>query len=168
MYYEWELNPTNESEVRLALLELEAKGIGRFHMNFAPTTVVLRKPPAAAATKGGEQPRNATVEDDWMPSTPFPVSFQEEDVLGRVEMPAWGIAVGHNGVMVTSEQHSGYFPYRPLAQPDVVVTAVFNGSVTVFASLPARIYMVCRIAASATDNEAPECFSRYFAHIRKG
>lgn len=160
--HEWELDPANDAQVRLAIVELDGKGVGRYTMQFAPARLVVHKPPPPPAVPPGEEGAGAA---DPRPLEPAMV-YEEADVVASVEVPGWALRLGHSDVLVSVDEPSAFFPYEPDAE--LLLSAVFDGSVAVFASLPSRIYMTCRVKASVLDNDALECVSRYVAHIRKG
>lgn len=139
--------------VRLDELELAIKGVGRFTMDFPAATLVLR---AAPAEPGPGPMPPATPEED------------AEGVLTQMDLPGWVVPLGHDGVVVAVEPASPYFPYRPDAVPEVLATAVFEGTVQVYSRVPARIYMSCRIQSSAVATDAPVCWSKYMPHIQRG
>lgn len=164
VHYEWELDPANDAQVRLAVLDLDAKGVGRFTMDFEATRLVIHKPPPPE--DGGGVNGTATPAAPPRPLEPA-VAFEETDVLASVDVPGWALRLGHSDVLVSIQEPSAFFPYEPDAV--LLLSAVFDGAVAVFASLPSRIYMTCRVKASVLmANDVPECGSRYVAHIRKG
>lgn len=153
--YEWVAGPSSPGMVRLDDVVLNIKGVGRFVMDFNATTLTIRK----ASAEPGPGP---------MPPPPAAANGTDVDVLATLEVPPWRLALGHDGVVVPLEQSSRAFPYDPEAVPEVLVTGVFDGVVAVYAKLPSRIYMSCRIKTAMPATDVPECWSQYVPHIKKG
>lgn len=154
LHYAWELDPADDGRVRLDELELAIKGVGRYMMDFPPATLVLRAAPPGEPGPG--------------PMPPLRADEVVEGVLTQMEIPGWRLRLGHDGVTVAVEATSPYFPYRPDAGAEVLATAVFEGTVQVYSRLPARIYMSCRLPASAVATDAPVCWSQYVPYTQKG
>lgn len=180
--YAWSIDPNNASRISLADVGLDAHGIGRFIMDFSATTLNII-PLEAEQDLGSIEDAD---DPDWA-----------SQVLAKVPLPAWAVRLGHDGATVTSVGASEYFaPPPPTSSPlmssdeggrgevnkgEVIVVGNFVGNVTVFASLPARLFMKCRLRLPSTvsslvpdhenvlaQSEEAVCMSEYLPHIKEG
>jgi hypothetical protein len=158
-HYAWRVDPLDPGRLSLAELDLQAYGVGRFMMDFGPSTVEVY--PMEADEEVNVAHRNETVLDPLR--------------LAELSIPNWSVAIGHDGSTVSAVEPSGYFSTAQthLAggagdNAQVILTANMYGYVTVFASLPSRIFMKCYVKTDVASLEGPRCESDYLPHINRG
>jgi len=162
-HYAWRVDPLDPGQRSLAELDLDVRVTGSFSMEFDPSIVEL-------------YPMDA----DELVS----VEHREEAALAalklaEVPIPNWSLTRGHNIGIVSAKKPSGYFstgqniPGRGRAGGDdeikeVILTVNMYGFVTVFASLPSRIFMKCYVMTDLASVKGPRCESVYLPHIKRG
>jgi len=162
LHHEWELDPANDEQVQLAVLDLDVRGVGRYTLNFQNTTLAIRKPPPPP--KGEKAKEQGQEQEKGKDSKAAEMGI----VLAEMAIPGWQLRLAQSNVVVSAAQPSPFIPYQPDTVPELVLTAVFDGVVSVFASLPSRIFLTCRLKASVLSEEPPVCDSYYVSHIQKG
>ncbi len=162
-HYAWRADPLDPGQRSLAELDLDVRGTGCFTMEFDPSIVELYP-----------------MEADELVS----VEHREEAALAALKLaemstPNWSLTRGHNIGIVSAKKPSGYFstgqniPGRGRAGGDddikqVILTVNMYGFVTVFASLPSRIFMKCYVMTDLASVKGPRCESVYLPHIKRG
>ena len=160
VHYEWRVDPLDPSRLSLAELDLDVRGVGRFTMDFGPSKVEV-------------YPMEADEE--------VTVEHRDEATLAtmklaEVSIPNWSLTLWHDGGIVSAVEPSEYFStgQTPVEggegeeMKEVILTGNFYGYVTVFASLPSRIFLKCYLITDLASVEGPRCESEYLPHIKRG
>jgi hypothetical protein len=95
--------------------------------------------------------------------------------LAEVSIPNWSLSIGHDDGIVSAVGPSGYFSTGQTHlgggagdNAQVILTVSMYGFVTVFASLPSRIFMKCYVKTDVASVEGPRCESEYLPAYQSG
>ncbi|EWM28228.1 hypothetical protein Naga_100004g120 [Nannochloropsis gaditana] len=155
-HYAWRGDPSDPNRLSLEELDLDVRGIGRFKMEFGPSKVQLYPMEADEEVRVGHRDEAALA----------------DFLLAEISMPSWNVTLGHDFTIVSAVKASTFFSARrsPLTskREQVILSGNFHGYVTLFASLPSRIFLKCYLQTDLASVEGSRCESQYLPDMRRG
>ncbi len=156
-HYSWLADPQDAKRVSLDELYLDVRCLGRFTMEFSEATLDIFPLEADGLVTADHRDESALA----------PL------LLAQVALPSWNMFLSHSVMSVSASAPSAFFAVsggggEGLDQQqdgEVILTGNFDGYVTVFASLPTRIFLKCYLKTSLASPHMARCESAYQPHI---